>query len=406
MAAEEQIPGDVISMGGSDSEEETSHVEKRSLADVDGSDVEDDQSSHASKRRRLSRLSLSSNASKGSEEGEIEDSISKSVSSQSGQSDSQLKDSAKSFVPSDPPLFTTDAVSLKLPALSRKKEGSWVDRVSNWSTVLCTTNFDSLAEIKPATVVSAFGHYIDVHSGLKPPKKRTAKQTIRAMEESGKISMLLANAKPPSSEPGNQVDDVEDGEVADSPEYEPTESALLETGQPANGHTNDAAIKESGEAAPARQPTAEQRRYFPSAEDAAEMCVLCGRKGHVADACSHSKYANCGNESIEEAASLHLRAKPNTGRQQAKMARGPSARALNVHYSESDDSDTDLLSQRAAPRQRRPPLGRMQMSTNIQMPTAGGHAVQPPLPPGPPPPLPPPTGTATVTTPKAASFTE
>ncbi|EGX88351.1 hypothetical protein CCM_08394 [Cordyceps militaris CM01] len=508
MAAEEQIPGDVISIGGSDSEADISHVEKRSLADVDGDNGEENQPSHPFKRAKFSRPSLSSNASKASEEGEIEESFSKSVGSQSGHSDSQLI--AKSFVPSDPPLFETDAVTLRLPALSRKKEGSWVERVSDWTNVLCTINFDHVAEIKPPTVVSAFGQYIDVYSGLKPAKKRTAKQTVRAMEESGKISVIIAGAKPPLPTPVQRAGGVQDGEVVNSPEYDPSDSIVQESGQLANGQTNGAAITKNGIPLPTAEQTAEQRRYFPSAEIGVHMCVLCGGKGHVADACSHTKCkfcgetghwafsckaiparcgkcrqlghdtsscveklaltkdeglacaycsmehhlegectepwrsfhaegdtvlrviaiqascavcgsrnhfasdcsqrgdrpfnpswtlrnrdiyvdANCGNESIEEAASLHPGAKPKTGRQQAKTARGPSSRTLNVHYSESDDSDADLLSHRAAPRQGRLPLGRMQMSTNIQMPaTLGGHMVQPPLPPGPPPPIPPP----------------
>ncbi|KAJ3483996.1 hypothetical protein NLG97_g7166 [Lecanicillium saksenae] len=505
MASEAQIPGDVISMGGSDSEPESSHVEKRSLNDVDGSDSEDDQPSHISKRPKFNRTSLSSNVSKASEEGEIEESFSKSIGSQSGQSDSQS--AAKSFVPSDPPLFTTDTINLKLPALSQKKEGSWVERVSDWANVLCTINFDSLADIKPMTVVSAFAQYIDVHSGLKPPKKRTAKQTVRAMEESGKLATIIASAKPPSPTPAKEGDDVEDGEVADSPEYEPAEPVPQETDQ-TNGHTQGAVAATNGDVPPAREPTAEQRRYFPSAENAADMCVLCGRKGHVSDACSHTKCKfcgedghwaftckaikarcgkcrqlghetsscveklaltkdeglacaycgmehhlegectepwrsfhaesdtvlpviaiqascavcgsrnhfasdcsqksnrpfnpswtlrnrdlfvdpNCGNESIEEASNSHLRIKPKTGRQDTRI-RGHASRTMNVHYSESDDSDMDLLNHRAAPRQQRPPLGRMQMSTNIQMPTLGGHVVQPPLPPGPPPSHPPP----------------
>ncbi|KAM3481838.1 hypothetical protein MY5147_000423 [Beauveria neobassiana] len=435
MAAEEQIPGDVISMGGSDSEEENSQIGKRSLSDVDGPDGQDDQPSHTSKRPKFSRPSLSSNPSKASEEGEIEESLPKSIGSQSGQSDGQP--AAKSFVPSDPPLFTTDTVSLKLPALSQKKEGSWCERVLDWSTVLCTINFESLANIKPPTVVSAFCQYVDVHSGLKPPKKRTAKQTVRAMEESGQIDNVIASAKPPPPALAKKADDGEDGQVADSPEYEPREAAQVANGQQTNGHANNVVVTATnGDSVSKGGPTTEQRRYFPSAENAADMCVLCGRKGHVSDACSHTKckfcgetghwqfackaiqarcdkcrqlghdtsscveklaltkdeglaYPNCGNESIEEAASLHLGAKPKKGRQQAKMPRGPPSRAINVHYSESDDSDMDLLSHRAAPRQQRPPLGRMQMSTNIQMPTLGGNAVQPPLPPGPPPPLPP-----------------
>ncbi|OAQ98572.1 hypothetical protein LLEC1_07129 [Akanthomyces lecanii] len=506
MASEEQIPGDVISLGGSDSEQENSHVEKRSSAEVDGSDGEHDQLSHISKRPKFSRPSSVSNASKGSEEGEIEESFAKSIGSQSGHSDSQP--AAKSFVPSDPPLFTTDAINLKLPALSQKKEGSWVERVSDWTNVLCTINFDSLTDIKPPTVVSAFGQYIDVYSGLKPPKRRSAKQTVRAMEDSGKIAAIVATAKPPSPSPANQANDEKDGEVANSPEYEPSESVKLETGGPADGPSNDAVSATNGESAHVREPTAEQRRYFPSAENAAAMCVLCGRKGHTSGTCCHTKCKfcgetghwafsckaiqarcgkcrqlghdtsscveklaltkdeglacalcgledhlegectepwrsfhaegdtvlsvvaiqascavcgsrnhfasdcsqkgsrpynpswtlrnrdffidpHCGKESIEEAANLTLRAKPNTGRQDAR-SRGHASRTMNVHYSESDDSDMDLLSHRGAPQQQLPRLRSIKVSTNIQMPRLGGHVVQPPLPPGPPPPLPPP----------------
>ncbi|OAA57666.1 Zinc finger, CCHC retroviral-type [Cordyceps fumosorosea ARSEF 2679] len=514
MGSEEQIPGDVISMGESDSEEENSHVEKRSIADVDGPDGEENQPSKAAKRPKLSRQSPSSDASKVSEEGEIEESLSKSLSSQS--SISSLRPRAKSFVPWDPPLFTTDTVNLKLPALSRRKEGSWVDRVTDWTTVLCTINFDSLAEIKPATVVSAFGQYVDVHSGLKAPKRKSAKQTVCAMEDSGKLATIIGSTQAPAPAPAaaspEPADEVENGQVPDSPEYVPSDSVLPEHSQAANSHASGAAAETNGVSVPEGQPTAEQLRYFPSAENAADMCVLCGHKGHVAGSCSHTKCkfcgetghwafsckaiqarcgkcrqlghetsscveklaltkdeglacaycglqhhlegdctepwrsfhaegdvvfpviaiqascavcgsrnhfasdcsqkgnrpfnpswtlrnrdlfvdANCGNESIEEAASPHLRAEPNTSQRQTRAPRGPAARAMNVRYSESDDSDDiELLGQRAAPKhqqQRAPRAGSIRVATNLQMPTLGGHVVQPPLPPGPPPPLPP-----------------
>ncbi|KAJ2972445.1 hypothetical protein NQ176_g7154 [Zarea fungicola] len=285
MASEEQIPGDFINLD-SDSDDKLSTrsaAEKRSLADVDASDGQEHQPLHISKRPKLKGSPHGTNTSKDSEEDGIDSGLSRSVGSQS---DSQL--AAKSFVPSDPPLFSSDAVNLKLPALSQKKEGSWVDRVADWTTVLCTINFDSVADIKPATIISAFAHYVDVYSGLKPPKKRTAKQTVRAMEESGKLATIIASAEPTLPAPEKETQDVEDGEIADSPEYEPKQL------QPVNGDTGMATSMFNGqESALTREPTAEQCRYFPSAENPADMCLSCGRHGHVSASCTSAKCKFC-----------------------------------------------------------------------------------------------------------------
>lgn len=499
MAPEEDIPGDIISLGD-DSDEEQRSGDKRSLADLNSSDVENDQPSHISKRTKLGHSSISSNTSKMSEEGEIDD-----KAPNPRQSPSTNNAATQSFVPSDPPLFTTETVSLKLPALSQKKEGSWVDRVSDWTSVLCSTNFDCASSITPATIVSAFAHYTDVFSGLKPPKKRTAKQTVRAMEESGKISALIAAAKPPAQ--SKRVDIPEDGEIADSPEYEPREAAEDEEHPTHNENRLGGSDMSNGSAAPvAPEPTAAQQRYFPSAENPADMCTTCGRQGHNANSCDrdqcifckesghwsftcrsissrcskcrqlgheasscieklaltkdeglvcaycglgrhletdctepwrsfhsdaetvlsvvflHASCAVCGSrnhfasdcaqrgtrpynpswtlhnrdlfldpkcskESIEESGGSQRHDGGRNGRRENAI-RGHASRMVNVHYSESDDSDMDLLSSRTASRSQRAPLGRIQMSTNLQMPKMGNHQVQPPLPPGPPPPLP------------------
>lgn len=505
MASEEQIPGDVISLG--DSEEDSTLSKKHAIddePDAAGS-APADAPSHISKRAKLShsRSSLSSAASKGSEEGEVDESLTKSESGQVGE-----KRRSGSFVPSNPHVFRSETFTapLRLPTLSREKENSWVERVTDWTRVLCESNGDFSKEITPGSVVSAFTQYVDVHSGLKPPKKRTAKMTVRSMDESGKLATIIAETKPADS------NDMEDGEVEGSPEYEPSEQppaldpATEEAAsQPQTSTPNGEAAASTNGAVVTQpvveQPTEEQRRYFPSAADASRMCVSCGREGHTADACTYNKCRFCGeaghwdftcqsipvrcdkcrqlghkaatcveklaltkdeglacaycgladhleNECTESWRSFHpdsetvrmvssispscavcgsrnhfasdcsqrgdnphnstwtlrnrnLYVDPNCGevtieeavdqyggqkkplRENAKIP-GHASRTMNVHYSESDDSETELLGNWPV-KKKTPKAGQIRMSSNIQF-----NGTQPPLPPGPPPPLPPP----------------
>ncbi|KAK3181839.1 hypothetical protein K4F52_006906 [Lecanicillium sp. MT-2017a] len=512
MASDEQIPGDVISLG--DSDEDSSLSKKRAVEDepeASGSPAADTPS-HISKRAKLSRSSLSSAGSKGSEEGEIDESFTKSEEGQS-----EGKRHSGSFLPSNPHVFRSETFTapLRLPTLSREKENSWVERVTDWTRVLCENNGDFIREITPGSVVSAFTQYVDVHSGLKPPKKRTAKMTVRSMDESGKLATIIADTKPVSS----ASQDMEEGEVEGSPEYEPsanppvldaaTEEAAAQPQMPQTNGESAPGVDgvTSGEAAQpiVEQPTEEQRRYFPSAKDASRMCLSCGREGHKADACTHNKCRFCGETghwdftcqsipircdkcrqlghkaatcveklaltkdeglacaicglsdhlesecteawrsfhpdsetvrmvtsitpscavcgsrnhfasdcsqkgnnphnptwtlrnrnlyvdpnceavTIEEAAEMYGGKEPR--REKAKIP-GHASRTMNVHYSESDDSELEFLGNWPV-KKKTPQVGQIRISSNIQLPSTA----QPPLPPGPPPPLPPPPAQA------------
>lgn len=137
-------------------------------------------------------------------------------------------------------------------------------------------------------------------------------------------------------------------------------------------------------------------------------CAFCGREGHFAADCLQSsnttvrnptwslanrdRYVdpNCKALSIEQAAAS-TKAQAKTTWEPNHRTRGPATHANHVHYSESDDSDGAFLdgSKAAKPRAG---LGKISLSTNIQMPNEswpGRSWRQPPLPPGQQPPLPP-----------------
>lgn len=142
------------------------------------------------------------------------------------------------------------------------------------------------------------------------------------------------------------------------------------------------------------------RSFHPDAHNMKKVvaltisCSMCGSGQHFSAECperpphiapnptwSMANYAryvdpSCGILAIEKTSGRGGMAKP--GRQPDIRIRG---RATHVHYSESEDSDTEFLGRRAPNQQFRP--GQIRMSSNIQMP---GNMAQPPLPPGPPPP--------------------
>ncbi|POR39168.1 Protein AIR2 [Tolypocladium paradoxum] len=158
------------------------------------------------------------------------------------------------------------------------------------------------------------------------------------------------------------------------------------------------------------------RSFHPDADtiktvvDLPVCCAICGARDHFLSDCAQLEYApnptwslanrnrfidpNCGVSGIEDVGDG--RGNATSQRAPELKMHGHAARATNVHYSESDDSDVEFLANRLVKQPHQ--VGRIQMSSNIQMPGGNGGrnrsrqsqpSAQPPLPLGPPPPGPP-----------------
>ena len=263
----------------------------------------------------------------------------------------------------DPPLFHQDSLGFKLPSFAEKREGSWFDRFQNWVLAFQADNSAYIHAITPTLALNAYAYYIDTLSGLKPKKRKSAKQASREMESTGALTALLQSTKPsntsqrteklvaqsetkgpmnPSersdegtkmSKPGQKKeaevttqkqDDASDSEVEYEPwmaketqktEAVPTASewaSLLGESAEANGHpkashTQEQPTIQQGTNLPLRDgvPTgdkalAQQRRYFPSAADPSKMCLLCGRETHTATSCPTLVCKLCGKNDHSE----------------------------------------------------------------------------------------------------------
>ncbi|KAH6899868.1 hypothetical protein B0T10DRAFT_9530 [Thelonectria olida] len=471
--------------------------------------------------------------------------------------------SAPASASSAPQVYQHGSLTFKLPDLSGKKEGSWLERFKEWVSVFQGANLELTHAIVPALVQQAYACYIDSFSGLKPKKRRSAKQASQELETNGTLAALLQKIQPTtnvtsqalpidqslkqsaskgtrkgkssraSSVSEDRVIAHVDNESSESEaEYEPmlnksekngeaipsaTEwASLLDNSTQANGNGTANAASQDGPISTKRSvPTGataleQQRKYFPSATDASQICLLCGRGTHLAPNCptlicsfcgslehpdlccpgrvrcskcrqiGHLKSqcgeklaltsdeglacsvcdspdhlendctqvwrsfhpesdtikkavfipatcAMCGSNqhfsadckrrrrhvsnptwslkncdqyidaacevsSIEGASAGHVTAS-TTGAPDLRI-RGHATRTSHVHYSESDDSETEFLGHK--PVQQRAHVGQIRMASNIQMPGNASRSngqyqppVQPPLPPGPPPPGPP-----------------
>lgn len=132
-------------------------------------------------------------------------------------------------------------------------------------------------------------------------------------------------------------------------------------------------------------------------------CSLCGTIAHYASDCAkhrglknptwqlanRDRYVdnNTKVQCIEAEAAMNGKSKQSRGEE--LQIRGQAARrSHNVHFSESDDSETEFLGNRPVKKRG---LGNIRMSSNIQMPPDLSNGRQraapgqPPLPPGPPP---------------------
>lgn len=265
-----------------------------------------------------------------------------------------LQSIAKASVSPDAPLFKQDSLEFKLPSLSEKKQGSWFDRFKDWVGAFQVNNSAHAQAITPALVLNAYTHYIETLSGLKPKKRKSAKQASKEFESTGALVALLQSNQSPDApqqtkplvanpvmasrkgsdgertaldrrsekENGHSAernDDASDSEV----EFEPMMSkppqkteaipsasewaSLLGESAKANGNSKASQMQEETDTLgngnlPLRvgipmgdDALEQQRRYFPSASNPSEMCLLCGREGHGATSCPTLICTFCGD---------------------------------------------------------------------------------------------------------------
>ncbi|KAG6017384.1 hypothetical protein E4U54_007389 [Claviceps lovelessii] len=225
-----------------------------------------------------------------------------------------------STMPPKPLLYRAGSTTLKLPALALKQEGSWSARFKDWVQVLCQHNLESVSAMSHALAMDAFAFYIDGHKGVRPSKKKAAKQaakkadisrTIRSAVESlksrtnGTVSVPIPAseavvAERPASnaavdeQPAESNQDeaaTEEGEVRSDVTKSPS-SDKEQPDQP-NGDTSPVVVKK--DVPTGEEELRQQRRYFPSAADPSMMCLLCGGQGHRAMHCARSKCRFCNS---------------------------------------------------------------------------------------------------------------
>lgn len=211
-----------------------------------------------------------------------------------------LEPVARANMPREPPTYTVGSLSLDLPALSRKKQGSWTARFKDWVQVLRKHNPHNASAITPTVATDAFIYYLDTHnSRLRQAKKKAAKQAARdlllagttqtAIEEtksSTDASPQQPAAKPPAKTQGANDGSPEEGEVSSNGSRPASTEMKYKT------RNGDAPIVREG-VPTGPEELEQQRRYFPSAADPSSMCLLCGLEGHRAIHCSRSKCRFC-----------------------------------------------------------------------------------------------------------------
>ncbi|UKZ73062.1 hypothetical protein TrVFT333_000702 [Trichoderma virens FT-333] len=316
MATDQSNPGDFISLLSS--EDETPLAKKRKSPDDDSASIGGiDASTERSKRARVSSASADSiTGAKVSEEGEIDD-----------DEDSE----------------------------GEQREGTWLARFKEWAQLLCTANSPSVTKITPALVRAAYKQYIDIHSRLKPNKKRAARQAAEQYEDAS-LADLIKSLQPrqtdaaqlpaaaeealtgpkaqtdaPSQLPAAQVspqvspqgetpaaavllppipvlttqtDDIFVIDVKPQPPQTANTREPRPVSQPVSQPTSQPVPQPPAKATMSQRPglpsgdeaLEQQRRYFPSASDPSNMCLLCGREGHTADGCTNCACKFCGQD--------------------------------------------------------------------------------------------------------------
>ncbi|KAI9172495.1 Protein AIR2 [Paramyrothecium foliicola] len=382
MASQANTRDDVISIGSSSSDESASSyspppAQRKRLRTDEKDDVDRDVSLPRSTRassRNPKRAKIDSGSSRasgsnasGSEDGEIDESALHRTSAAEAQAQPPLhavdqqpgltktdqgvttkgntqeangsldESSSQAVMLSDPPLFKHESLSLKLPTLSQRRDGSWPSRFKDWASLFCTSNAEHANILTPVVVRAALTYYVDHLSGLKRPKKKTAKSAINQMEESGVLKHVVdsclsstgagrvaagpddgnaASSTKPNSLPGNSIApgnteqnkasaDASAPVTGGSEKPDAAQASSTETNMPsvASGtHTTGQGISSNGvieirrENLPLGTDAVEQQhRYFPSASDPSSMCLLCGQQGHAATNCTDAPCKFCSS---------------------------------------------------------------------------------------------------------------
>ncbi|KHN99398.1 zinc knuckle domain protein [Metarhizium album ARSEF 1941] len=220
----------------------------------------------------------------------------------------ELESFAGATMPSQSPTYTTGSLSLDLPVLSSKKQGSWPARFKDWVQVLCKHNLHNISAITPAVATDAFACYIDSHSGLRETKKKASKQAAKNLLVAGTTQTIIeeikswtdAGSQQPTVEPSAKLNlatpptrtqDTNDGS-AEEGEVSSNDSQPKPTQTKHSTQNGDTSIIREGVPTGAEE-LEQQRRYFPSAADPSVMCLLCGNEGHRAVHCSRAKCRFC-----------------------------------------------------------------------------------------------------------------
>ncbi|KAI5462410.1 hypothetical protein BGZ63DRAFT_354933 [Mariannaea sp. PMI_226] len=324
------------------SDVEPSPPKKRSLDEVDDTPLDGEASLRDSKRVRTDQPASaepepqgqepSGELSPGAEEGEIEE-------DEEPQDDAR-KGSVSISTPSNGD--TAIAPPFELPSLSERREGSWLERFKEWTRAFQDTNSKLTHAITPDLVQLAYVEFIDSISGLKPKKRKSAKQASKEIEKTGELAALLSTIQPtPASKPSpvvqprarsvskgsrkgksSRASSVSEDEAAtranehaseSEAEYEPVLSKVeqpdkaapsanewaqllddsAQTGQPEVTYNEPIMTKRN---VPTGDTALEQqRKYFPTAGDPTKMCLLCGRETHLAPYCPTLICSFCGS---------------------------------------------------------------------------------------------------------------
>ncbi|KAF4964000.1 hypothetical protein FSARC_8026, partial [Fusarium sarcochroum] len=340
MAAEEFDPGEVIYLSSDD--EPPAPTKKRTFEDTRRSNSPNGQVSSAPDPKRLRTDARGITASEivvavDEESKPTADSasIGKSSTQSSTPSDSALGNSGEL------PDYKQGTVNFKVPNLANKKGGSWLNRFKDWVRAFHALNVENSDAITSSLAQSAYAYYIDHHAGLKPKKKKNAKQVAKELESTGELEALLRSLQPssvtqstldtwvkrqPRKEPvrkgkrsrassvsEGEIDEADEQESESEAEYEPTLSKNERTGEDAkegsgnnaqtNGNsTSDASnhqnlppINTHRNVPTGNDALEQQRKYFPSANDPAQMCILCGLNTHLAPSCPTLVCSSCGS---------------------------------------------------------------------------------------------------------------